>query len=352
MTNRHETGTRHLAAILMLDVAGFSAMMGRDDEATTRRVVAFHAVVRTLVEAHGGRVVKTSGDSVFGEFESIVGAVEGAIAIQRHLADRDPGEGERLMARIGLHVGDVIVQGDDLYGDGVNIAARLEPLAEPGGLAVSEAVFLGVGARLGLPFDDDGFHQLKNIDRPVRVYRVSPSAFGFASVAGAVAAPPAVPAVPKEVDLAGLTHTIGGPAETIIGAMSEAIDERLREKGVRRSGAGRGGLRARPVPTPTRLLISAGFLVEAAIGVFLILARTTGWTTNGAYPFVGCLILGTAVGSLGQSITRRRGLRAFGVAVGVAVGALCLGNVVMRVVLWVIAVGFLAIGLQRFGTKV
>jgi len=334
----------------MLDVAGFSAMMGRDDEATTRRVVAFHGVVRTLVEAHGGRVVKTSGDSVFGEFESIVGAVECAIAIQRHLADRDPGEGERLMARIGLHVGDVIVQGDDLYGDGVNIAARLEPLAEPGGLAVSEAVFLGVGARLGLPFSDDGFHQLKNIDRPVRVYRVSPSAFEFASAAGA--ALPALPTAPKEVDLAGLAHTIGGPAETIIGAMSEAIDERLREKGVRRSGSGRGGLRARPVPTPTRLLISAGFLVEAAIGVFLILARTTGWTTNGAYPFVGCLILGTAVGSLGQSITRRRGLRAFGIAVGVGVGALCLGNAVMRVVLWVIAVGFLATGLQRFGTKV
>ena len=349
MTNRHETGTRHLAAILMLDVAGFSAMMGRDDEATTRWVVAFHGVVRTLVETHGGRVVKTSGDSVFGEFESIVGAVECAVAIQRHLADRDPGEGERLMARIGLHVGDVIVQGDDLYGDGVNIAARLEPLAEPGGLAVSEAVFLGVGSRLGLPFSDDGFHELKNIDRPVRVYRVSPSAFGFARAAGAVAAPPAVS---KEFDLAGLAHTIGGPAETIIGAMSEAIDERLREKGVLRSGPGRGGLRARPVPTPTRLLISAGFLVEAAIGGFLILARTTGWTTNGAYPFMGCLILGTAVGSLGQSITRRRGLRAFGVAVGVAVGALCLGNVVMRVVLWVISVGFLATGLQRFGTRV
>jgi adenylate cyclase len=113
--------TRRLAAILMADIVGFSRMMGRDDEGTTERVVRFRSGVETLTESHGGRVVDTAGDSVFAVFESIVMALECATAIQQWLA-KDDGE-DRIMVRIGLHFGDVLVHDTSLFGDGVNIAA-------------------------------------------------------------------------------------------------------------------------------------------------------------------------------------------------------------------------------------
>ncbi|OFW64381.1 MAG: hypothetical protein A2135_04775 [Actinobacteria bacterium RBG_16_67_15] len=347
---------RRLAAILMLDVAGFSEMMGRDDQATTSNVVAFHGRVGGLAAAHRGRVVKTAGDSVFAEFESIVEAVECAAAIQR--AQVAASDGDRFMVRIGLHLGDVIVQGDDLFGEGVNIAARLEPLAEPGGIAVSEAVYLEVGNRPGMPFEDGGVHRLKNIDRPVRVYRVAPAAFGYAATGDPS------PTAPEGADLFALVSDIGGSAEKIL----DAVGERLREKGlgdeVRKApgeagvvGGAEGDGRSfaeieEPVPSPGNLLIGGGFLMGIALGVFLILARTTGWTTNAVYPFLGCVLLGMSAGSLGKSITRRRAFGGLLLAAGLVVGGLFLGSPVGRVFAWIAAAAALGGGLRRLGTRV
>jgi class 3 adenylate cyclase len=345
MTDRDPRPGRRLAAILMLDISGFSALMGRDEEATTRRVVALHEVVRGLVGAHGGRVVKTAGDSVFGEFDSIVEAAECAVAIQRNQA-KEAEDGEVLMARIGLHVGDVIVQGDDLFGDGVNIAARIEPLAEPGGIAVSETVYLEIGARLGLPLIDEGSHHLKNIERAIRVYRVPPSALGFS--AGPSPSPDSV-----DVSLGDLAHGVGVPAEKILGAISDAMDEKLRE---RRAAAGLPPTpkmkRKKEIPPAGALVVSVEFLVAVAVGVFLILAKTTGWTATGAYPFVGCAVLGREAGRLGESVMRRQGAGGILLAAGIAVGAVFLTSTWMRVVVWIGAVAVLAGGLQALGRRV
>jgi class 3 adenylate cyclase len=165
---------RKLSAIMMVDVSGFSRMMGRDEEGTTARIREFHTRTRPLVEAHEGRVVDTAGDSVFGEFDSVVNAVRCAQAIQHTQAAinaASPPE-ERMETRIGVHLGDVIIQDYHVYGDGVNIAARLEAVADPGGICVSEAVYQQVHTKLDLVFEDLGVQALKNIEHPLRLYRV------------------------------------------------------------------------------------------------------------------------------------------------------------------------------------
>ena len=166
---------RKLAAIVMVDVSGFSRMMGRNEEGTTVLIRDFHARTRDLVEAHEGRVVDTAGDSVFGEFDSVVNAVRCAQAIQEAQAaanaSREPAD--RIETRIGVHLGDVIVQDYQVYGDGVNIAARLQTIAAPGSICVSEAVYQQVYKKLDLAFEDLGVQALKNIEHPIRLYRVT-----------------------------------------------------------------------------------------------------------------------------------------------------------------------------------
>ena len=166
---------RKLAAILMVDVVGFSRMMGRNEEGTTALIREFHERTRRLVEVHEGRVVDTAGDSVFGEFDSVVNAVRCAQAIQDTQAtsnvDREPAE--RIETRIGVHLGDVIVQDYRVYGDGVNIAARLQTVAAPGSICVSEAVYQQVYKKLDLAFEDMGVQELRNIEHPIRLYRVT-----------------------------------------------------------------------------------------------------------------------------------------------------------------------------------
>jgi class 3 adenylate cyclase len=165
---------RKLSAILMVDVSGFSRMMGRDEEGTTALIREFHTRTRSLVEAHEGWVVDTAGDSVFGEFDSVVNAVRCAQAIQHTQATVNashPPE-ERIETRIGVHLGDVIVQDYHVYGDGVNIAARLQTVAAPGSICVSEAVYQQVYKKLDLTFEDLGVQELKNIEHPIRLYRV------------------------------------------------------------------------------------------------------------------------------------------------------------------------------------
>jgi hypothetical protein len=158
----------------MVDVSGFSRMMGRDEEGTTALIREFHGRTRKLVETHEGRVVDTAGDSVFGEFDSVVNAVRCAQAIQEAQAavNANRGPGERIETRIGVHLGDVIVQDYRVYGDGVNIAARLQSIADPGSICVSEAVYQQVYRKLDLAFEDLGVRELRNIEHPLRLYRV------------------------------------------------------------------------------------------------------------------------------------------------------------------------------------
>lgn len=162
--------TRRLTAILAADVVGFSAMMGRDEAGTLARLIDMRKTVfDPEVARTGGRIVKLMGDGALVEFSSVANAVSCAIAVQERLAS-DP----TLKLRIGINLGDVILQGSDLYGDGVNIAARLEALAEPGGICVSGPVADSLGSRLDPRFADTGLQQLKNIEKPVRVLRWLP----------------------------------------------------------------------------------------------------------------------------------------------------------------------------------
>jgi len=178
---------RRLAAILAADVVGYSRLTGADEEGTLARLKALRTdVLDPTLAAHGGRLVKLMGDGLLAEFGSAVEAMRCAIAIQTELA----GRGGELRLRIGVNVGDVVVEQDDLLGDGVNIAARLQALAEPGGVVFSGAVHEYVDGRLPAAFVDGGRPELKNIDRPIRVWRWHPDA----------AAAPAVPRHPVPPD--------------------------------------------------------------------------------------------------------------------------------------------------------
>jgi len=166
--------TRRLAAILTADVAGYSRLMGLDEAGTAQALREHHAVAEPLVTRRGGRIVKTTGDGALIEFGSVVGAVECALALQQLAAERNRGiaDERRMEWRIGVHLGDVLVEGDDILGDGVNAAARLEGIAEPGGICISEDAFRQVRGKVDAGFTDIGEQQLKNIVRPLRVYRV------------------------------------------------------------------------------------------------------------------------------------------------------------------------------------
>jgi TolB-like protein len=167
--------TRRLAAILAADVAGYSRLMGADEEGTLERLKALRReLLDPKIAEHHGRIVKTTGDGLLVEFASVVDAVRCAVAVQQAMPEREAGVAadSRIELRIGINLGDVIVEGDDLYGDGVNIAARIEALADAGGVFVSNTVHDHVRDRLPFVFEDLGEQQVKNIARPVRVYRV------------------------------------------------------------------------------------------------------------------------------------------------------------------------------------
>ena len=166
---------RRLAAILAADVVGYSRLMESDEGDTLARLKTMRKeVFDARLPDHNGRIVKTMGDGVLVEFGSAVDAVQHAVEVQQALAERNQAENaeRRIELRIGINVGDVIVEGDDLYGDGVNIAARLEALADPGGIFISGTVFDQVGKKLELSYDDLGEKEIKNISEPIRTYRV------------------------------------------------------------------------------------------------------------------------------------------------------------------------------------
>ena len=168
-------GTRKLEAILAADVAGYSRLMQEDDEATVATLEAYRAVFREKIQAHRGRVVDMAGDSVLAVFEAATGAVRAAFEIQGVLAERNEAlpEARRMRFRIGVNLGEVIERPDGtVYGDGVNIAARLESIGEPGGVTVSGTVFDQVKNRVQVGFDFIGEQEVKNIAELVRAYRV------------------------------------------------------------------------------------------------------------------------------------------------------------------------------------
>jgi len=164
---------RKLTAILSADVKGYSRLMGADEEATVRTLQAYKEVMASSIQHHRGRVVGTAGDSVLAEFASVVDTVQCAVEIQQVLRAKNAmlSETRRMEFRIGINLGDVIEEGDTIYGDGVNIAARLEGLAEPGGICISESAYQQIENKLPLRYDYLGEHEVKNIAKPVRVYK-------------------------------------------------------------------------------------------------------------------------------------------------------------------------------------
>jgi TolB-like protein/class 3 adenylate cyclase/cytochrome c-type biogenesis protein CcmH/NrfG len=218
---------RRLAAILAADIAGYSRLMAADEVATVATLKAHLAVVLPLVESHGGRIQDTAGDGILAEFRSVLQAVECAVAIQRTMAERNAGVPQlrRMQYRIGVNLGDVIYDGTRVYGDGVNIAARLESVAEPGGICISEDAFRQIRGRLPIDFVDLGEQSLKNI-RPLRVYRAL-----LAPLSGEATASPAV-SVPDKPSIAvmpfanmsgdpGQDYFADGITEDIITALSK-----------------------------------------------------------------------------------------------------------------------------------
>jgi len=216
MNSRRERVDRRLAAILAADVAGYSRLMGEDEEGTHAALTALRREVSDpKIAEHRGRIVKTTGDGLLVEFASVVDAVRCAVELQREMALRnDSVEKEhRIEFRIGINLGDIIIDEHDIYGDGVNVAARLEALAEPGGICVSRVVRDQVRDKVDFGFEDLGEQQVKNIARPVRVHRVRIHD-AFAGLVAAARPEPAPLAVPEKPSLAVLPfQNMTGDAE-------------------------------------------------------------------------------------------------------------------------------------------
>jgi TolB-like protein/class 3 adenylate cyclase/Tfp pilus assembly protein PilF len=200
--------TRRLTAILAADVAGYSRLMGADEEGTHERLRAHRReLVDPKIGEHSGRIVKTTGDGLLVEFPSVVDAVRCAAEVQRAMIDREARlpEDRRIRFRVGINLGDVIVEDDDIFGDGVNVAARLEALAEPGGICISRMVRDHIRDNAPYVFDDLGEQSVKNIARPVRVYALRPETVAALPAPRAPAAPPtSQPAVAPHLSIAVL----------------------------------------------------------------------------------------------------------------------------------------------------
>src|SRR6202789_369197 len=166
---------RRLAAVLAADVAGYSRLMGRDEERTLAELKSLRKMfVDPMIATHRGRIVKTTGDGMLVEFASVVDAARCAVAIQQEVAKQDVGKSPelRIQFRIGIHVGDIIIDDNDIFGDGVNIASRLEGIAEPGGVCISDDAHRQIRGKVDIIFDDMGEQTLKNIVEPMRAWHI------------------------------------------------------------------------------------------------------------------------------------------------------------------------------------
>jgi class 3 adenylate cyclase len=278
----------------MVDVSGFSRLMGSDEEWATREIRAFHERVAAQVREREGRVVDTAGDSVFAEFDSVVNATRCAQVIQAEQAQRNeslPPE-RRIETRIGVHVGDVIVEEYKVYGDGVNIAARLESLAQPGHILVSEAVYQQVHNKITGDFRDEGVRTLKNIEHPVRVYSLVPSA--LATLPGRGAPASIRPPTRREERLARRSRAVSRAPALVPELPSRSLFDAL----------------IRPdVATPL------------AIGAFLLASPALGLATRGVFPTAGAILVGLSVGRALGMARGRRGTLLIGLGIGIAMGA-------------------------------
>ena len=174
---------RRLAAVLAADVAAYSRLMGTDEVGTLAALKAIRrGIVDPTIASHKGRIVKTTGDGMLVEFASAVDAVTCAMAVQAKMAERDGSFTPTITFRIGINIGDIIIEGDDIFGDGVNVAARVENECEPGGVCLSGSAYEQVRGKTTFTFDDLGERLLKNIDRPVRLYAVRTAAALASSV--------------------------------------------------------------------------------------------------------------------------------------------------------------------------
>jgi len=195
---------RRLAAILAADVVGYSRLIRAEEESTLARLGAIRSeLIDPSIARHDGRIVKTMGDGLLIEFSSVVDAVRSAVEMQQSVAahEADVPEDRRIVFRVGINLGDVVIDGYDIHGDGVNVAARLEGLADPGGLCVSGAVYDQVRDRLDFTFEDLGEQEVKNIDRPIRVWRWASDTSAMASGSAAADKPPPLPDKPSIVVL-------------------------------------------------------------------------------------------------------------------------------------------------------
>jgi adenylate cyclase len=195
----NERVERRLTAIFAGDIAGYSRLMGADEEGTLARLNAHrHEFLEPKIAEHRGRIVKRTGDGILIEFASAVDAVCCAVEMQRGMSERNEPVSldRRIEFRIGVHVGDIIIEERDIFGDGVNIAARLEGIAEPGGVCISDDTYRQVRGKLDVTFEDSGDQQLKNIDHPIRVYRMR--------LDGTAAVPPPRLALPDKPSIAVL----------------------------------------------------------------------------------------------------------------------------------------------------
>ena len=188
---------RRLSAILAADIAGYSALMGADEARTVRDLKGHQAVVLPMIGEFAGRIIDTAGDGILAEFPSVVNAVKCALAIQSRMAERNAAiEPERRMQfRVGINIGDVVYDEARIYGDGINVAARLEGIAEAGGICVSSKVYDEINGRIDLEFEDIGAQELKNIARPVHAYHVR---------LNGIPRPAAAPALPEKPSIAVL----------------------------------------------------------------------------------------------------------------------------------------------------
>src|SRR6201994_2060831 len=184
---------RRLTAILAADVAGYSRLMGADEEGTHERLKGhLRELVEPKINEHRGRIVKNTGDGFLAEFASVVDAVQCAVEMQRGMAERNaaiPPE-KRIEFRVGINLGDVIAEPNDIYGNGVNVAARLEALVEPGGICISRVVRDQIRDKLPYPFEDRGEQTVKNIARPLRVFALAPETIAKLPLAGVTVAMP------------------------------------------------------------------------------------------------------------------------------------------------------------------
>ncbi len=198
---------RRLAAVLAADVAGYSRLMGSDEEGTPARLKAVRRdLVDPAIASHRGRIVKTTGDGMLVEFASAVDAVRGAADVQRAMAEQNAAvpEDKRIEFRIGIHVGDIIIDDDDIFGEGVNIAARLEAIAEPGGVCLSNDAYRQVRGKTEIACDDIGPQSLKNISEPVHAWRIRLSEIPSPARAPAAAGQPQALPLPDKPSIAVL----------------------------------------------------------------------------------------------------------------------------------------------------